>query len=283
MLNRKIILLTCLLVFVVSSIYLLNRYKNSPHELNADKSISVKESPSSTENGKGIAAVIPGDDVEINTHGTWKIVYTVGKEGIAVSGGIAVHISPYWGWSAPQNSNQNYPGYTTVSTSNDKTTLDVLVGYPHYIVIRTKDVPLTYKQSITITYGDTGEGKHPLGKAKCDKYAEEDEDFFIKVDADGDGHFYPIAHQPSINILPGPAATLVVTAPSLVETDTPFNITIAAVDHYDNWAKDYLGVINLSSSSSSVKIPNEYHFTQTDRGAKGLNAPSRRPAFITSK
>ena len=283
MLNRKIIVLTCLLVFVVSSIYLLNRYKNSPHELNADKSISVKESPSSTENGKGIAAVIPGDDVEINTHGTWKIVYTVGKEGIAVGGGIAVHISPYWGWSAPQNSNQNYPGYTTVSTSNDKTTLDVLVGYPHYIVIRTKDVPLTHKQSITITYGDTSEGKHPLGKAKCDKYAEEGEDFFIKVDADGDGHFYPIAHQPSINILPGPAATLVVTAPSLVETDTPFNITIAAVDHYDNWAKNYLGTINLSSSFPPVKIPNEYHFTQTDRGAKRLKCTIKKAGLYHIK
>ena len=252
MLNKRITLIIFILTFVVSSLYLLNSHKNSPHELNAGEPASLKESSPLTENDIGTAQVIPSDDVMVNTYGTWKVVYTVGKEGIAAGGGIAVHISPYWGWSAPQNNNQDYPGYTTVSTSNDKATLDVLTGSPHYIVVRTKEVPLTYKQSITVTYGDTGEGTHPFGKAKCDKYAEDGEDFFIKADTNGDGHFYPIENQPRINILPGPAAALVVTAPSLVETNTPFSITIAAVDHYDNWVKSYLGTINLSFSSHII-------------------------------
>jgi len=277
MLNRKIILLICIVVSVVFSIYFLNRYQKSQHEEMGYAFALEEKTPASFKDGKGTAVVIPSDDVVVNTYGTWKIVYTVGKEGIDGGGGIAVHISPFWGWTPPQNSNQDYPGYVTVSTSNDKAKLDVLVGYPHYVVVRTQGVSLTYKQSITVTYGDTGEGKHPLGKAKCDKYAEDGEEFFIKVDGDGDGQFYPIAHQPRINILPGPAAALVVTAPSLVEINKPFKITIAAVDQYDNWAKGYQGTINLSSSSE-IDIPRQYHFRQSDRGAKKFPGTIKKTA-----
>jgi len=270
MLYRRIILLICILATVVFSIYFLNRYKNSHNKLTVNKSTSAKKYPPSPENDRGKAVVIPDDDVMVNTYGTWKIVYTVGKKGIAMGGGIVVHISPYWGWTPPQDSNQDYPGYTTVSTSNDKAKLDVLVGSPHYVVVRTNEVPLTYKQSITVIYGDSGRGKHPFGKAKCDKYAEDGEEFFIKVDTDGDGYFYPIKHQPRINILAGPAAALAVTASSLVETNTPFRITIAAVDHYDNRAKGYQGTINLSSTSLEIDIPRQCNFKHSDKGAKKL-------------
>jgi len=283
MLNRKITLLICILASVVSHIYFLDGYKNSQHVEMGYASALEEKTPASIKDGKGTAVVIPSDDVVVNTYGTWKIVYTVGKEGIDRGGGIAVHISPFWGWTPPQNSNQDYPGYITVTTSNDKATLDVLVGQPHYVVVRTQEIPLTYKQSITITYGDTGEGKHPHGKAKCDKYAEDGEEFFIKVDGDGDGYFHPIAHQPRINILPGPAAALVATASSLVEIDKPFKITIAAVDPYDNWAKGYLGTINLSSSPSEIDIPRTYHFTKSDRGAKKFQCTVKKTGVYRIK
>jgi hypothetical protein len=269
MLNRKIFFIILLFVLAASFTYLFSKKSTPQDEVNTALPLEIQHSPSGKD-GKGTAVVTPGSAVEVNSWGSWKIIYTVGEEGIAAGGGIAVHISPYWGWTAPQNSNQDYPGYTTVSTSNAKATLDVLTGSPHYIVIRTKEVPLTHKQSITVIYGDTDEGTHPLGKAKCDKYAEDGEDFFIKADVDGDGHFYPIENQPRINILPAPAAALAVTAPSLVKAETPFIITIAAVDHYDNWVKGYLGTITLSSLSSSVDILQEYHFEQSDRGVKRL-------------
>ena len=281
--NRKIIIVICILTAVVFSNYSLNRYKKSHNELTANESAPATENFLSPEDGKGEAVVIPNDDVAVNTYGTWKIVYTVGKEGISIGGGIAVHISPYWGWTPPQNSSQDYPGYTTVSTSNDKAQLDVLIGYPNYVVIRTEGVPLNYKQSITVTYGDTGGNKHPLGKAKCDKYAEEGEEFFIKVDGDGDGYFYPIGHQPRINILPGPAAALIVTAPSLVKIDTPFSVKIAAVDRYDNWAQSYQGAIDLSSSRSDIDIPQRYHFKESDRGAKKIKCTVKKAGLCRIK
>ena len=136
--------------------------------------------PSSLQDGKGTARVIPNDPVVVNSYGTWQIVYSVGREGIGAGGGIAVHISPYWGWTQPQNRNRDYPGYTTVSTSNQKATLDIVIGSPHYVVVRTKEVPLSFNDTITITYGDTGAGKHPSGRARCDRYAEEGGRFFYQ-------------------------------------------------------------------------------------------------------
>ncbi len=124
--------------------------------------------------------------------------------------------------------------------------------------MRTKDVPLTVKDSITVTYGDTAGGRHPLGSARCDTYAEEGEDFFIKVDGDGDGHFYAIADHPRITILPAAAADLVVTAPSLVQTGNPFSVAIAAVDPYDNMAQSYRGTIRFVPSAAAVTIRDGY-------------------------
>ena len=233
----------------------------------ADDSIPAANSPSSLRDGKGTARVVPNDPVIVNTYGTWKIVYSVGKEGIGVGGGIAVHISPYWGWTQPQNRNPDYPGYTTVSTSNQNATLDIVMGSPNYVVVRTKEVPLTVNDTITITYGDTGTGNHPSGRARCDRYAEEGEDFFIKVDGDGDGHFYPIEDQPLITVLSAHANGLVVTAPSIVAQGSTFSVTIAAVDPSDNWARDFKGTVDLSSSPSGVTIPSRYRFQHSDGGA----------------
>ncbi len=230
-------------------------------------SSSVPSRPPSPQDGKGTAQVVPNSDVVVNTYGTWKIVYTVGEEGIDVGGGIAVHVSPYWGWSAPQNENRDYPGYTSVSTSRKEASLDVLFGYPHYLVIRTKDIPLAQGDTITVTYGDTSGGKHPQGKARCDKYAEVGEKFFVKVDGDGDGHFYPIAVQPRLNILADKAERLLATATSIVACGAMFNLTIAAVDSFGNWAQDYQGTINLLPSGEKLILPRQYRYKSSDRGS----------------
>jgi hypothetical protein len=276
---RLILLIFCCFFYVACS------SGENQNEMMGDEPTSTVHSLSSPRDGTGTARVIPNDPVIINTYGTWQIVYSVGREGIAAGGGIAVHVSPYWGWTQPQNRNPDYPGYTTVSTSNKKATLDILVGSPNYIVVRTKDTPLTFNDTITITYGDTGEGKHPSGRARCDRYAEEGEEFFIKVDGDGDGHFYPIADHPRITILHTHAAALVITAPSIVEQDTTFSVTIAAVDHADNWVPNYQGTVDLSSSSPEVIIPPRHQFQHTEGRATRVDALIRKAGiyYITAE
>jgi len=277
MVAKQLRVLRPILVTLFCFVYVACNSSGSQNQRTGDQSTAMVNSPSSPLDGKGAARVIPNDPVAVNTYGTWEVTYSVGEGGIAVGGGIAVHISPYWGWTQPQNRNPDYPGYTTVSTSNQKATLDSVIGSPHYIVVRVKDSPLTFNDTITITYGDTGGGKHPSGSARCDRYAEEGEEFFIKVDGDGDGHFYPIADQPQITILHAYADALVITAPSIVEQDTPFSVTVAAVDFADNWARNYRGTVDLSSSSPEVIIPPRHQFQHTDNGTIRVDALIRKP------
>lgn len=61
-----------------------------------DSTAAAKPAPL-PQDGKGTARLIPNAPIVVNTHGTWKIVFTVGREGISAGGGIAVHISPYRG------------------------------------------------------------------------------------------------------------------------------------------------------------------------------------------
>jgi hypothetical protein len=285
MVRKQLRVLRPILVTLFCFFYVACSSSGSQNQATEDQPTAMVNSPSSPLDGKGAARVIPNDPVAVNTYGTWEVVYSVGKGGIAAGGGIAVHISPYWGWTQPQNKNPDYPGYTTVSTSNQKAALDIVIGSPHYIVVRTKDTPLTLNDTITITYGDTGGGKHPAGRARCDRYAEEGEEFFIKVDGDGDGHFYPIADQPRITILNGHADALVITAPSIVEQDTTFTVTVAAVDPADNWARNYRGTVDLSSSSPEAIIPPKHQFQNADRGTTRVDALIRKAGiyFITAE
>jgi hypothetical protein len=285
MFTKRLSFLTPLLVALGCALSTACSSEVSQSETAGNDSTAAASPTPSLQDGKGTARLIPKAPIVVNTHGTWKIVYTVGREGISVGGGIAVHISPYWGWTPPQNRNRDYPGYTTVSTSNEKATLDIVIGDLHYIVVRTRGVPLTDKQTITVTYGDSAEGKHPLGRARCDTYAEEGEDFFIKVDGDGDGHFYAIADHPRITILPASATDLVVTAPSLVQAGNPFSVAIAAVDPYNNMAQSYRGTVRLVPSASAVTIQEDYRFTPSDRGAHRIQCTITQPGlyYVTAE
>jgi len=178
MFTKRLSFLTPLLLALGCALCTASSAEASQGETVGNGSTAAANPTPSLQDGKGTARLIPNAPIVVNTPGTWKIVYTVGREGIGAGGGIAVHISPYWGWTPPQNSNRDYPGYTTVSTSNEKAILDTVIGDFHYIVVRTGEVPLAEKQTITVTYGDTAGGKHPLGRSRCDKYAEEGEDFF---------------------------------------------------------------------------------------------------------
>jgi hypothetical protein len=204
----------------------------------------------------------------VNERGTWTILYTAAPGGIAEGGGIVLHISPFWGWSVPQNSNPDYPGYATVHSSNRGIELDVLTSDLHYVLVRVKGGELAAGETISITYGDTGDGRRPGGRAKGDRYAEGGERFLVKVDGDGDGFFVPVARSPVINIVADEPVGLTVTAPSLVEKGVPFRVVVAAVDRFDNWAKSYGGKVKIMGPEDGAAPIEVYQLSAADKGSK---------------
>jgi hypothetical protein len=267
MLNKKLFFIILLFVIAASFSYLFSKKSATHDEVNTELPSEIKHSPSGKD-GKGTAVVTPDSDVAVSSWGSWKIIYTVGEEGIDTGGGVVVHISPFWGWTVPQDKDPGFPGYTTVSCSNPKAQLDVTTHERHYILARVTESPLKAGDTLTIVYGDTQGGKNPQARARADRYAEHDEEFMVKVDGDGDEFFVEIAEQPTINITADQPAKLVITAPSIVETGVPFKITVASLDQSDNWAKSYQGKVSFTSSQKAVKLPDSYRFKPGDEGSR---------------
>jgi len=75
----------------------------------------------------------------------------------------------------------------------------------------------------------------------------------------------------AIAVTAGPASKLVVTGPAAAIAGTPFSVTVAAHDQYDNVAADYRGVVRFSSNDPSTDpvpvMPGDYTFTSADAGS----------------
>ena len=67
---------------------------------------------------------------------------------------------------------------------------------------------------------------------------------------------------------PGTAAYFTVAAPTSVSAETPFDITVTALDPYGNPAVNYQGTVTLSTSDTDpgIVLPADYTFTAADAG-----------------
>jgi len=160
-----------------------------------DNSLAVRSSEDfrSPADGKGKAFVTPDDDVAVSSPGTWKVVFTVAETGIEKGGGVVFHISPFWGWTPPQSYSPERPGYTTVTCSQEDAVLEIDMNQElNYAAVRVTNQKLIPGDTITLIYGDTSDGKNSDARSRADKFAEQRERFFIKVDGNGDGHFFLI-------------------------------------------------------------------------------------------
>jgi hypothetical protein len=81
--------------------------------------------------------------------------------------------------------------------------------------------------------------------------------------------FLPLAQkkQPIVVVTGAPVDHLVVNAPSIATSGTPFSITVRAEDRYGNVACCYTGTVSFSSSDPEAFLPTPYQFTAADLGA----------------
>jgi hypothetical protein len=72
----------------------------------------------------------------------------------------------------------------------------------------------------------------------------------------------------AFEVQPGLATHFQISAPAQVVSNTPFDVTITAVDAYGHIAVGYLGTVTIGSSDSDpgVTLPAEYIFTSADQG-----------------
>ena len=126
--------------------------------------------------------------------GTWTVVYEAGSLGIAEGGVLFFQAPPFWGWSPPQVSYPEAPGFTEITTPATDVELRPETLGEGLLAIHVGARPLSDGERVRITYGAGPQG------ARADRYAERDSPFWIGVDGDGDGIRGLVPDPPTVDV-----------------------------------------------------------------------------------
>ena len=120
--------------------------------------------------------------------GRFELFYEAGEAGIAEGGALFLQVSPFWGWSTPQVTHPERPGFTTVETTAEGIRLEANTLDQQLLGIRITGRALAAGERIRLVYGAGN------SQAQVDRYAEGESRFWFAVDGDGDG-VAPSAHR----------------------------------------------------------------------------------------
>ena len=196
--------------------------------------------PRSPADGAGTAIVEPLSGPAVaGRAGSWRIVYRAGSQGVVAGGAVYLQVSPFWGWSTPQTAREGAPGYTTVEADAPGIDLSAETLDQQLLAVHVGGRGLKEGERIEITYG-----AGPAG-ALADRYAESGSRFWVAVDGDGDGVRELIAESPAVDVLPGPAARLLLHLPSTARPGEFVDLVAALVDAAGNGWPAFRGTLDL--------------------------------------
>jgi hypothetical protein len=150
------------------------------------------------------------------------LTYEVGPLGIAEGGALFLEPSPFWGWDAPQTEMTEAPGATEVTTEVQGVSLETsALGGLLAIHVRGRKL-------------EPGERVHFTYLTRADRFAEREERVWIAVDGDGDGVRALVLESPTIEVLAGEPARLVLTLPTTARPGELVRLVLAALDALGN-------------------------------------------------
>jgi len=188
--------------------------------------------------GQGKVAINPEGPFVVGSPVDFNITFTVGEAGINPGGFVILQISPWWGWSSPQNFDSSTEGYIDVSTSFNDPDFKIKILDMHRVLVFSREKRIEPGERIIFEYWN----------ARVDRYAEAEELFMLFVDADGDGHSACIAHPPAIRTTAREAVRLLVSVPSQANPHEIVRISAAPLDALGNWSKIPNGTFTLKVS-----------------------------------
>jgi hypothetical protein len=205
----------------------------------------------------GAIGVAPATAVA-GTFGTWTVTYTVGSGGIAPGGGMRVqmpddfHAGPRNSANRLQSSDPGSDHFVSATCSREDVQVEAEVEHPgehelvkhakpsldgrferYVFVVRVRVVQRALEEgdTLSVIYGDTSHGSRGY---RAGDVSTPPLPVLVAVDADGSGRFRLHSGSPTIQIHGGPAATLLLHAPSQAVVGKPMRILLAAVDKEDN-------------------------------------------------
>ncbi len=188
----------------------------------------------------GGRAWLEGDaEASARTPGRWTIVFEAGPHGVAEGGAVFLMTSPFWGWSTPQTSQPDLPGFTAVTTDAAGVLLETATVDVQLLAVVIGGRALAAGERIRFVFGAGP------ALAGADRFAEREERIWLAVDADGDGARTVLRDSPHLDIAPGPATRLHLF---LTSTGTPgdrAHLSAALLDQEGNTASGFRGEVAL--------------------------------------
>jgi hypothetical protein len=202
--------------------------------------------------------VVHPDSAISGVYGKWTVTYTVGTDGIADGGGVRVQL-PDEMHAGPRNSairlqatDPSDDHYVTASCSRDDVELRIWVEhevenelvkhakpsldgrferYVFVVRVQVERGALQEGDTISVVYGDTSGGSRGMRPGEV---TGADLAVLLALDATG-GNTFSLHTQPaSISIEPGPAAYMLLHAPSQAVVDKPIRVLVSLLDAENN-------------------------------------------------
>ena len=198
----------------------------------------------------------------------FRIVYEAGPEGIAEGGALFLQPSPFWGWSSPQTRVSEAPGYTEIRSDTAGITFEP-EDLGEMVAFRVRGRALRAGEQVEMVYGAGP------AKARVDTYAESEARIWLAVDGDGDGVRVVVRDSPSVDVVAGPPARLVVLGPSTATPGEKVRYSISLLDAAGNAGVPFNGAVALAAPPE-LEIPSlvdfrpEHHGTQVVEGRAAL-------------
>jgi len=189
--------------------------------------------------------------------------FEVGPEGIAEGGMIFLQGPPFWGWTPPQMQEPELPGYTTVETDALGVELVRETAWDQQsVIIEVSGRALEAGERMRFVYG-----AGPAGTS-VDSFAEAESPLWFQVDGDGDGFRTVVNDSPTVRVLAGPAARLLVTVPSVARPGESVRVHLAVLDASGSRGVDFEGELTLRVEGSGLELEERVVFTAADGGVK---------------
>jgi hypothetical protein len=201
----------------------------------------------------------------------FRIRYEVGPLGIATGGSVQLLVSPFWGWSTPQVTDPDAPGFTEIFASPPDIAFRAQTLDEDLLGIEITGRPLTAGDQLEILYGAGP------ARAQTDRYAERGSRFWIAVDGDGDGVRAFLPDSPGIDVRPGPPAALLVTLPSVARPGEKIRVALAVVDAALDTGVAFAGDAVFVDPPAGLALPPSVHFDGSEGGRRAIEVVAREP------
>jgi len=215
----------------------------------------------------------------VSMPGRWVLNYAAGPEGIDPGGTLFFQVSPFWGWSTPQVTDPQAPGYTEASTNAEGVRLESRTLGRQLLGVTLHGRRLEPGERIRLVYGAGSAG------AVSDRYAEKDSHFWIAVDGDGDGVRALINRSPSVEMRAGPPSRLVAFLPSTVKLGKAVRLTVAVLDEHGNVGCNFAGTLHVGPWPERVDeevdaLPTTLRLESEDRGIRHVDWVPKKAGIV---